>query len=116
MGVAIQWPNQCHQHVGAVVDSIRARWRTKQPEMILAIFAERVADAVDDTRIPREPLTPVALHPCAKGAHDLMTTLVYRWIGVVARQRLRDRRLGDTSCQHLRRNGLGLSLNELFDS
>ena len=41
---------------------------------------------------------------------------VLQWIGVVARQRLRDRRLGDTSSQHLRRNGLGLSLNELFDS
>ena len=69
VGGAIQWANQCRQHVGAVVDSIRARCRIKQLEMIFAIFAERVADAVDDVRIPRPPLAPVALHPCAKGAH-----------------------------------------------
>ena len=69
IGGAIQWPNQCHQHLGAVVDSIRTRWRIEHLEVIFAIFAERGANAVDDVRIPRPSFAPVALHPCAKGAH-----------------------------------------------
>ena len=69
VGGTSQWPDQYHQHVGAVVDSIRPRWHTEQLELINAIIAERAADAVDDVRIPRPPLAPVALHPCAKGTH-----------------------------------------------
>ena len=44
VGGASQWPDQYHQHVGAVVDSIRPRWHTKQLELIKATIAERAAD------------------------------------------------------------------------